>query len=66
VKRRSKTPPRQEEDDGRTPEERAADHMLKDSFPASDPPSTSGGSATPNDPARELHREEDKRTEDED
>ena len=50
----------------RTPEERAADHMLKDSFPASDPPSTSGGAATPNDPTRELHREEDQRIEDED
>jgi hypothetical protein len=39
-------PPEYEEDD-RTPEERETDKTLKDTFPASDPPSFSGSAATP-------------------
>lgn len=46
------------EDDPRTEEERAIDHSLKDSFPASDPPSAGGGSATPGNVDRQPQLEE--------
>lgn len=35
------------EDDDRTPEERRVDREVKGTFPASDPPSFSAGTATP-------------------
>lgn len=40
-------------DDGRTPEERALDKALKNTFPASDPTGAGGGTASPRDAERQ-------------
>jgi hypothetical protein len=49
-------------EDGRTPEERQMDKALKATFPASDPPAFSSGTATPASPE---HGGEDEDEEDE-
>lgn len=45
------------DEDERSEQERATDHALKDTFPASDPLSSTGGTATPSDAEEDAKRE---------
>lgn len=52
-------PDRDQDENGRTEEERALDKALKDTFPASDPTGPGGGTATPRKSDRQLKTDED-------